>query len=135
VGLSDSDAQILYFIGSLVLATALLGVTIYYARQNKRMADEMTRQRQISLYDRRVKIVGATREHLAMAGQRGELTHEQVTTFAVNVREAASLECDAELHHAESRRFRRTQADAWRFDDVLLPGAPFGTAGGSTVIA
>src|SRR4029077_15511644 len=42
-GISDSDAQILYFVGSLVVAVGLSIITGYYAWQNKRMADQNTR--------------------------------------------------------------------------------------------
>lgn len=42
-GLTDSDAQILYFAASALLAAVLVGVTTYYAVQTKRMVDAMRR--------------------------------------------------------------------------------------------
>lgn len=44
LGLSDSDAQLLYFLGSLVLTVALVIVTAYYAWQNRQMVGEIRRQ-------------------------------------------------------------------------------------------
>lgn len=44
LGISDSDAQILYFAGSIILTIALVFVTAYYAYQNKRMVEEIRKQ-------------------------------------------------------------------------------------------
>jgi len=50
LGISDSDAQILYFAAGLLLTLALTMITAYYAVQNKRMADEMRRQSRPYVY-------------------------------------------------------------------------------------
>jgi len=62
-GISDSDAQLLYFAGSILLALVLAAITGYYARQNRRMADhnarmvdEMSRQTQLAQWDRRARV-------------------------------------------------------------------------------
>lgn len=49
-GVSDSDAQILYFAGSLLLAVVLAAITWFYALQNKRMVEEMRRQSRPYVY-------------------------------------------------------------------------------------
>lgn len=50
LGLTVNDAQILYSAGSLVLAFALVGVTIWYAISTGRMVAEMRRQNRPYVY-------------------------------------------------------------------------------------
>lgn len=47
-GISDSDAQILYFAASVALTIVLVILTIYYTWQNRRMAEAMHRQNELS---------------------------------------------------------------------------------------
>jgi hypothetical protein len=53
-GISDSDAQILYFVASIVLAVVLVYVTAYYAR---RSAIELQRQNKLQAYERRAAVL------------------------------------------------------------------------------
>jgi len=111
-GISDSDAQILYFVGSLVVAVGLSIITGYYAWQNKRMADQNTRmveelqrqreamarqlremriQTRLGLYRPRLAVMRGVRKALSLALRDGQVSGDTIAQLGAAIGEKEFL--------------------------------------------